>query len=577
KKWNDSEAGIAIVNSDQDLFSVFRQNRFANSNTLRLHFKRDLNLGWNWQTVLLQQWGDKANLGILQTDLKRRDRFRQMHLGMAFGLGNSTTGIMGGGFALRADYEQELNEWEIRAENYFASKNYPGLFGGQMQLREQITYLGWQKWRVSGILNLNQFPVRNFFRPAFACTRLSHWNQLESQVTYLLPRRLQFSVTPVLLHQRVAQQSGINPSKIYNNYSPRTRFGVRKDLRYFSINANLDAGLSQTNTADERGPFCRSWRSNLSVNYRKTGLSMFYNEGPYYLFEEVEFAQLFGAEQFFSGNLYQKFSLFHGWIEGQLNGQVIYDRSRSRWNQNIRLGLSGMLFTGWQWRTEVSHLQSGTFNNTFFNLGVSKNWQTYRDFAANNRLTLQLFFDENQNGERDETEEAVSGLFVKIDEEFLLTDNRGIARLSGLEPQGYQLSVTDPTGKFAQYQTNIFIEKSEEIVIGLTPAFIVAGKINLIRERFSDTRIFASGIKITLMSVSGKEYHTYTNADGSYEITVPRGRYYVKIPNAFKDSRFKIADNFQKVAYDGKVDRQVINFAVTVRSRKTKIKYFGKN
>ncbi len=210
------------------------------------------------------------------------------------------------------------------------------------------------------------------------------------------------------------------------------------------------------------------------------------------------------------------------------------------------------------------------------------------------RLKVQLFQDENGNGEMDNYEKGISNVKIRLQiinlasntlrgnfpvDITLLSNDKGIVTFNSI-PKGFYKITIIPLSDLKEY---FYVNKSNEQVeltknsvysIPFQKASKIVGNVNLKRQKFTQDAngiIELANIKVTAYNKLGNNYSTFTKADGSFTIYAPGNHdYQIRIKNVFGDN-FRILKNDIQMQLVDTTSTHVI-FEIVEQNRKINFK-----
>lgn len=201
-------------------------------------------------------------------------------------------------------------------------------------------------------------------------------------------------------------------------------------------------------------------------------------------------------------------------------------------------------------------------------------------------VNFVAFIDLNGNDTLDNNEITLENVIIRLNEDEVLTNEKGLAYIQNVKAGNYKISATslvELEGYFPDLndQVNISRDYSEEkkiMYIPFTKGVKLFGKVVLDRDKsvmHTSAPIDLGGIKIT--AVDGRIIHTLTGTDGTFDFYVPLGKYVIHMDEGILDERFTLLQNDIELNLDRTTDKLFITFYIVEKRRKINKKRFGAN
>ncbi len=462
-------------------------------------------------------------------------------------------------------FESLGKHYQINSQMSVYSKNFPGINKGfHYQLHE-----------VRLLMN------HAFVGPYLELNKRAYNNTEDSLVNYLFNidtkeygfrlgvqnTRLSVVVSPGLLSQI---QDSLN--------------SVRSDMYKVSINANwqisdnwwfsLFSNTGKIYVPGAMHPAFYSTNNLLNVQSHRYGITMRYDNGPYYYYE---------IKQYLSRNVpVQRFQL-----------SPFIEHPISKWNLFYRLQLNYL--------TEKSNKATYlvAYNNLLYSsprLGLDAGLVTqvnlinqanpYINFTIRQKLQLPvarnkksksfkfiLFQDSNNNNVYDKGEEVIRQARTGVDNDVVMSNERGEIDFRNTDKTSFVLDFSQISSlrgwipKLGYRQT--FAPGNQKVnYIPFLPSKVLTGKLALIRDEKSSLTMQLDGIRITAVSADGKTYTTLTTAEGEFFFNLPAGEYTVTINQDAFDENFHPADINKSADL---VNNNILNVQFDIRQKKRQI------
>lgn len=234
---------------------------------------------------------------------------------------------------------------------------------------------------------------------------------------------------------------------------------------------------------------------------------------------------------------------------------------------------------------------------TYFEFSIKKRWgksDANKWQKDTRRLKIVLFKDDNGNGVKDDMEQGMPNVKVRLrltntnspnsNPEFpvdiiLLTNSAGAVNYNRIPKGFYELNIT-PLDDVKEYfyvdrsAESLEVTKNATYYIPFQKASKISGKIEVQRQKFikaGQENIDLKNIKVTAYSKQGNSYSSFSLENGSFTIFLPgNNSYYVRIGNVFGPG-FKIMQNDIKIMVPDSTNNQIL-FNVNEINRQVKFK-----
>lgn len=219
-------------------------------------------------------------------------------------------------------------------------------------------------------------------------------------------------------------------------------------------------------------------------------------------------------------------------------------------------------------------------NSFYLGAGVRKEFgipipKTKKKYCTNEFIA---FYDINGNGKRENTEDLIENVVIRVDAWEVITNKDGEATLVNVPIGAYLFnvfSISDLNGWFPHINDTLFLTKPGKIFVPFARGVKVTGKVFLDREKMiadADKQLDLSRIKIS--AVNDRSFSSLTNFDGSFEMYIPMGKYILTMDEKVLGERFHLLQNNFELIIDEKFDNLFVPFYVIEKKRKVKITKF---
>jgi len=498
------------------------------------------------------------------------------------------------------NYTGRFDKLSVDVKNYYGSREYTGVYGGQFSLGSSLQY---KLDNISNIsanyMNNRVFPAR-YYGDSLLPDMLNVIDQLVlTYATNRFPKLYLYGGTILNNYSSNNYYLTEDEDQFFSTSTAKIHLGLRwrGENRYTSLGGKINFGFTNVNkympyfwgTEVNSIPAFTVGSAGLSFYHRYWKIFLNYYYGPYSYYQQYSYfyTRLF-PKSFRIMPQYEKF------IYKDILMLQIYSYY---YNSNInieRYGLNAQIFcylkSGWTFRLLNSLFYSNRFDNgtgekfsykaNYMEFGVRKafGWQQPRQKYYN--LNIVFFRDINSNKAFDDKEPGVKNVLVYFEEQSveeveedvnnpyytenktsfnsveLLSDQFGKVTYNKI-PEGTYRIIYTPLGdlqKHTFFEENILINvnKNTTVYIPFSVGFKVFGKVILNRDEFSSLgNISIANIKINAKDTSGNNFSTLTNDAGEFILFIPyAGKYKVSVNNIFYKN-FDIRQKSYDIDFDG--------------------------
>lgn len=513
------------------------------------------------------------------------------------------------GFAWDINYYAKIGDAvAIQLTNNYGSPNIPGPQMGLLKFGANSIFLIGNKKKYFSVQYINS--SRKYHAYNFEGNKLPNAKLSDQYASILFHSRNNPNHTweagPSIEFYHSLRTSQTTEGAIAEYTAQKFRFEYKATILK-NLTLNLKTGVSNINIKESTDIHERKFDFHLLGGYsfkKGYGISFSYDYGPMVNSGLYQFA---GDAKNRSFNIGPSITTtyFKERVSFNLFANFTYRFDLQYASFNINPKIEAFLFRNWY------VVASGTYHYTqqqypeflarnsytYFELSVKKRWGK-SDFNKwqkdTRRLRVVLFKDDNGNGVKEELEQGVP--FVKIRLKLTNSDNPNISTLFPVDiillsneagavnynrlPKGfYELTITPLSDVKEYFYVNRSAEKLElsknaTYYIPFQKANKISGKIVLQRQKFikaGEESFELTNIKITAYNKQGNSFSSFTLEDGSFTIFVPGNNiYYVRMGNVF-GSNFKILQNDINITIPDSTNNHVV-FNVVEISRQVKFK-----
>ncbi|OFX73671.1 MAG: hypothetical protein A2X12_00590 [Bacteroidetes bacterium GWE2_29_8] len=409
------------------------------------------------------------------------------------------------------------------------------------------------------------------------------------------------------------------------NYALRTQekklsIGFMPQLykKDFKINFNLVSGY--TKAVDYNVPDFFTSMFRVNIRYKKFTSSVRYNYGPYQFNELYNFLQsktnmnsifiLNDYSYWFNKkkmmlklNLNYRFETFY-------NTTRIYSRpewfyyTNNGWRFNIysyynlvnKKGRTTNYYNNTTSRYEEAVSKEQQYHNWEFGLGIKKDLGIPISYKKYHTIEVIAFKDNNGNKIKDENEDGISNMLIRIKKNDLdidtivdvtksfpnlITDNNGKSVFKNIPSGNYSIfakPLSYNEGWFDGHEIVVPLDKNQIVYIPLNRGIKISGGIIFEKDKYSrlTDNFNLVNIKITAIDSLNNQYSALTDKNGDFALFVPKGKYVLRLNEAALGANFEYLQNNIILEFNNDIENYFVNFYVVEKARKMNVKKFNK-
>lgn len=219
-------------------------------------------------------------------------------------------------------------------------------------------------------------------------------------------------------------------------------------------------------------------------------------------------------------------------------------------------------------------------SNYFLRIGVKKQFNVKRPGGKTYDLKVLVFKDADGNGIKDEGEEMVENVLLKMNSTAVITDVNGQASFKNLIVGNYLLEsdvLGDSQGWFKSDDNQILVDRSKTIYIPLTRGVQISGNVLVQKATYSRfvNEVNLSGIRITAVGKDGRTYSSLTSREGNFRLFVPFGAYVINVSSTTIDEQFQFAQDSYNLNIDNAESDYQLTYYLIEKRRRLNIKKFN--
>ncbi|MEZ0542529.1 hypothetical protein [Fibrella arboris] len=219
------------------------------------------------------------------------------------------------------------------------------------------------------------------------------------------------------------------------------------------------------------------------------------------------------------------------------------------------------------------YAEQDEFTYSQYRLELTKRFDKLR-FRPNGRLHLRFFSDANGNDRFDAGEQWLEGLLVTVNDNTLITDEKGQISYQNLPPGTYAVSALS-TGRLGDpilFQESINMERSVNRVIPLRQTFRVTGQLSCQTNVYDQKPCEFERFVIEVQREGKKITSTTTLPDGTFALHLSPGTYTILVHDYGRQVQATVRTSALIVSSAG--EHPALNWTVDGSTRAVEIKRF---
>jgi hypothetical protein len=341
------------------------------------------------------------------------------------------------------------------------------------------------------------------------------------------------------------------------------------DKWWFSMFSNL--GQIRIAADIQKHKPISTFNNFLSLQSSRYGLTLRYDDGPYYYYEIKQYLlspvpfQRIQAAPFMQvpiskWNLFYRLQLNYS-KEQPTNSNFLVvnnDVQYSSPNTGLDIGLI----------TQYNVLSS---EHPYVNFTVRKRlfMPVFKNKKSKN-FTVVLFLDGNNNNKLDAGEKVVPGARILANNELLLTNEKGAVEFRNTELEVFSMDyshISTLQGWIPKlgYSQQLKPGKEKLLLVPFTRSRIVVGNLALIRDDKSSLTMQLDGIRMIAVGSRGETFNTLTNSEGAFFFNLTADNYTITINQSVFDENFKPTETSKSIDL---INNEKLNIQFEIRQRK---------
>jgi len=481
--------------------------------------------------------------------------------------------------AMAFKWSGKLGRWSYSGEEFFSTPYYTGNRRGLLQIRQSLSHSNGKFSYGAGGAFSRYAP--KYFRRNLSSIGSSYY-KLDLFAHIPFSPLLDINLNPSYNHKTGNYRTGSD----YGQVSARSwLLAVTGNLRTRNhqhyLHAMLETGWVSVGR-QATGSF--GLRGNASYNYKAIGINTSYQKGAFQAFEVLNGRasgthfgdrMSFGAScngMLFDSKLVWRASAMANITAGYGHGYAAHA------NATYRLGMNSMLTGTFQYNYDQGTAGHGRAR-TNLRLGVRQNLKAQapnRPVAKAGNLNVFCFYDNNSNGIFDEGDDIATDYGFMVRDILFVTDKKGRASFKKMPYGSYMLFFPMHKGYRGASRAVQMDRKQVVLAVPLQKVGTVRGRLMIDHDpKFSlKAKAHLDGYKIVAQDESGRTFEAYSREDGSFEMSLPQGRYTFSLPSdAFPENIFMEESLHASEVAPGKTV-ELAPFVLKVKRKKVEVKRF---
>ncbi len=458
--------------------------------------------------------------------------------------------------------------------NYASSSGFAGNFRKAVLLDESITFYSNKRLLKSFRLFSNYY--RNTHEPFGVSASFKQFqsNFRAGASIELLIKKFRLSVSPYISYQELEYQGNhFTLAELKSSWSMFVQVS-----RSLSANASVDIALMQDRSvampgskADKTLPV----KMQGNILYKWIGWQVSMQNKPYYVFDLYR-ENILGQPLFYlvtgpslNKGVFRNKLQFNGSYNFQLNQR---DATPDHY---INIFVQNNLSKKVSLTASFLYVDRSFGDFREFKIGLRYNLP-HKINTGQRRKKLFLYEDLNQNQVKDPGERALRDIIFSANQSRLLrTGDDGQLTLIHYRPETDRIELINGQGYgFFKDIHNVSFDKRVNYV-GMTRLGQVQGAITINKPRFSTKQPKLNGVSIVLTNQRGKEFLSYTDQKGVFQIFLPVGKYTVELDKTLT-AYLKLKNPMSIEITTGLIERVSLEFD-DLEAQPVEIKKFGNN
>ena len=438
------------------------------------------------------------------------------------------------GYASGVNYYHQAGNWDMVLHNYYSSSRYSGMQRGTLMLDERISYR--IKPRTTVFVRYHRLDNT----PDYANKSVALFNYSSRTVSYEAGAFISLGRFNVGLRPYVLEQSLNRPEMLYMAATSlhSKSYRAELDLNYSLGRGNfmLQADYGYTNRVSAESETTNSGLK-LNANYSNSWFSFnsVIQTAPYYLSDEISYQSTKGRYRMYAFGPGLRIEGFKSRLNLSSNYYLTYAGAGNGWNNTLNAQAGYRIPKNWEIKAQLAFNSYGRSSGNYnlqTQMGIAKSFSR-QTAPGNAKLELRFFGDDNGNGVWDKAEQALTDVVSSLNAAdksksislTTISGKNGQVSFANLEKESYILQVSQTGDRHLAEALNIPLSGNRKIAVPLIRSSWLKGRINLLKETYMASATTIEGLRIVARDANNKEFHTFTNEAGEFQMALPLNAY----------------------------------------------------
>lgn len=492
-------------------------------------------------------------------------------------------------FAVETQYNGDWNKTKINGNYFFSSGFFPGNRRGMLQVQQNA-------YRT---INDNKMMYGSFFYSDFSPKSYTYLMNLdasnlrfETGMSFMQYKNFSFRLGVQYQAEQSINYGGSLMTESQNlnmkTYQMQQQMTWLSGNSKHSISASFDEGLSSVSLEKDMH---LQFKLNTTYRFKSLAFNVTYQYGGFYLSEFL--SAYYRSHQ---DKNFQRLATSLAYEQNVLNNKIMMS-SGLTYTQDFNIGQTPSAFLNlrylpsdnWQfylnsswYRYDMKQQSSQVFakNNSVLMIegGITYNFKGRTPSPGKKAtLTALVYYDSNQNGVFDETDEVATDYLITINNNTFRTDDNGNFSYRSLPFGSYKLKPNAQNGWFSVGENILIDQFKTQIAIPLYQTGTVRGQIKYWLDEKASMEIDPqySGV-VFQVSQDGKFIQRIsTNEDGEFILFLPTGNYEIQLNENSLPSQTQVEESTRSFRIEAGKITQLPVFEIKVNTKKVNIKKFG--
>lgn len=438
------------------------------------------------------------------------------------------------GGAAHLRWGMRKTHWQVFSDNYYSTPEYAGLLKKTKQFSELINYRfsedanGWGVGVVANYLNSDPY--------TYGLGGMVFHNFQENDQYGVNVFKTIGSSSFRLMPYYSFQQTQFANGPMYELKGFYTTVDWTYNGRQSSVCGSLTTALDYSqNQMPARNGNSIPIRLQMQARYKYFYFQGLVQNHAFFasdLIQEVSFGKPFSMYSVGPG---LRVPLFHQKLELCANYNLQYFASSPLPYQYLYGSMVASLFNNWQLTGACSYTFTNGITYSDIRLGIRFLFHRPADFFKQKR-TMIFFNDVNQNGRRDGDEALLQGVVYGSNHQMAQSDAGGRIKMQRYSDQaGNDLGIINGNGYLPVKQIKDLPFKKSKKYVPMYKLGTISGKISLVVPKYYTRTVSITGLPLVFTNEYGQSFTCYVMADSSFHISLPAGKYEIKISSDLSD------------------------------------------